>query len=204
MRSSECARVLVGVTAAAALVLLGGCSSPPAEETPPTTPGVSIAQSRTPAECTVEGTVATGQSASAAALRESAESGPFYSAAVSRSTRTACSITADGDSLTVTYGFADGSMLRVTRDSTIEYSDQEATFAAPPSEDAVALLRRAEMSAFGADGCGIDWQRPSAAKAADAGAVTETTYRGELCNCQARVRSDGAGGTIGLIFRSSC
>ena len=204
MRSSECARVLVGVAASAALVLLGGCSSPPAEETPPPDPGVSIAQSRTPAECTAEGTVTAGQSASAAALRESAESGPFYSAAVSRSTRTACSITADGDSLTVTYGFADGSTLRVTRDATIEYSDQEATFAEPPSEDAVALLRRAEVSAFGADGCGIDWQRPSAAQAEGNPAVTETTYRGDVCNCQALVRADAAGRTIGLAMRSTC
>ena len=34
--------------------------------------------------------------------------------------------------------------------------------------------------------------------------ATETIYRGDTCNCQARVRKDKAGRTVGLVFRSAC
>jgi hypothetical protein len=64
-------------------------------------------------------------------------------------------------------------------------------------------LTDAEQAAFGADGCGIDWRQPET-RPPDAERVTETIYRGDVCNCQARVRSDTAGHVAGLIVRSAC
>ena len=33
---------------------------------------------------------------------------------------------------------------------------------------------------------------------------TETVFRGEVCNCQARIRRGGDGRVVGLLFKSTC
>jgi hypothetical protein len=106
--------------------------------------------------------------------------------------------------MTVAYVFADGATLRVTRDPTIEYSDQEAQFGAALTDDPVALLTRAEHSGFGSEGCGIDWQHAATEAAAEDAKSTEQVYRGEVCNCQARVRRNAGGKVVGLLLRSTC
>ena len=87
---------------------------------------------------------------------------------------------------------------RASRDN-----DQEARFASPLAEDAVALLTRVEQASFGTPGCGIDWRQPETRPASDDPKATESIYRGDTCNCQARVRSDAAGHVTGLVFRSA-
>ena len=94
--------------------------------------------------------------------------------------------------------------MRVTRNAQIEYSDQEVRFASPPSESPVAVLTRTEQAAFDGKGCGIDWRSGDTSAASDDPSARETVYRGDTCNCQARVRSDAKGRVVGLLFRSAC
>lgn len=106
--------------------------------------------------------------------------------------------------MTVDYAFGDGATLQATRDPSIEYSTQEATFVTPASEDPIALLTRTEHAAFGKDGCGIDWQRGANEPAANDAKGTDQVFRGSVCNCQGRVRRDAAGKVVGLSLRSTC
>ena len=108
------------------------------------------------------------------------------------------------DSLTVEYTFSDGGWLRVTQQPRIEYFDQEVRLTSPLTEDPVAVLKRAEQAAFDQQGCGIEWQHAEKQSAEDDKSATETIYRGDLCNCQARVRTDAAGRVVGLLLRSAC
>ena len=101
------------------------------------------------------------------------------------------------------YTFDAGGQLHVERDASIEFTLQDARFAAPVPLDGREILMRAERAAFGAKGCDIEWRgEPQPAK--DDSRLRETVYRGATCNCQARVRNDAAGRTVGLIFRSAC
>ena len=94
--------------------------------------------------------------------------------------------------------------MRVTRDARIEYSSHEVRFGSASPDNPLEVLTRAERAAFGTDGCGVDWKQSERSPAADDSTATETIYRGSVCNCQARVRADSAGRTVGLVFRSTC
>jgi hypothetical protein len=131
------------------------------------------------------------------------EKSPLYLAAGARGPAVSCQTASQGTSLTLAYRFRDGATFTATRDSAIEYSSQEATFPAPPDEAPAAILHRAERESFGSDGCGIDW-KSSAAEAAADGSSTALIFRGSVCSCQARIRSDARGRVIGLMLRSSC
>lgn len=102
------------------------------------------------------------------------------------------------------YTFRDGASLHVTRNEATEYTDQEVRLASPLGEPPVAALTRAEQAAFDAKGCGIDWRTVETRKLAEEPDATESIYRGTLCNCQARARSDAAGRVLRLQFRSAC
>jgi hypothetical protein len=106
--------------------------------------------------------------------------------------------------ITLDYSFRDGGWLHVKRDPRIEYNDQEARFELPPGANPIAILTRAEMVAFGDKGCGIDWSESEKAPAADDASAIETIFRGDVCNCQARFRSNAAGRVVGLSLRSAC
>lgn len=115
-----------------------------------------------------------------------------------------CRISADAGATTVGYRFRDGASLSEKVDPRIEYREQQLRLASPPAGDAVAILTSAERAAYGADGCGIDWQRPERHVADDDGAAIEQIYRGDNCNCQARVRRNAAGQVVALALRSAC
>jgi hypothetical protein len=121
-----------------------------------------------------------------------------------RSAIASCRISVEDGVVTLDYRFEGGGALRATRDASIEYSDQQVRFPAPPAEGIDALLRRAERSAFGDGGCGIDWDRRTTEPASDDASASETVYRGEVCNCQARIRTDAGGRAVGATFRSTC
>ena len=139
-----------------------------------------------------------------ASLRRTVEMGPLYTIPATRSGVTACRIGYDEGVITLEYTFRDGGWLHVKRDSRIEYNDQEARFALPPTEDAVAVLTRAERAAFGDKGCGIDFKEKENQPADDDPTATETIFRGDVCNCQARFRTNTAGRVTGLLLRSAC
>lgn len=66
------------------------------------------------------------------------------------------------------------------------------------------ILVRAECTAFGVNGCGINWQQTETLPVRDDTSTTETIFRGDVCNCQARIRRDNAGHVVGLALRSAC
>jgi len=100
--------------------------------------------------------------------------------------------------------FFDGALLRAKHDVHIEYFEQEVQFLLPPTEDPVAILARAERASFGPEGCGINWRRSEIQSVKDISGITEMVFRGEVCNCQARIRRDAANNVIGLMLRSVC
>ena len=155
--------------------------------------------------CAVEGTPSPGDAASALALQRSVETSPLYTIPASTEGVAACRIRYQPDGvLGLEYRFRGGGSLHVTRDARIEYTEQDARFALTVKEAPEAILARTERVAFGPNGCGIDWRHFETQAAEGELGVTETIYRGEICNCQARIRRGAAGQVIGLMFRSAC
>lgn len=118
--------------------------------------------------------------------------------------RVACSVRLAGSEVEIQHRFVDGSVLSGKFDSSIEYAEQRLLFASPRAMDGLAVLSGAERNAFGAEGCGVRWDAPESSEAVESRAATESTYRGEVCNCQARMTRDGEGGVLALSFSSSC
>jgi len=102
------------------------------------------------------------------------------------------------------YHFREGGWLQVKRDERIEYTEQNAHFNLTSKEQPEAILAQAELAAFGAEGCGIDWHQSETQQAEDDRSVTETIFRGDVCNCQARIRRNASGRVVGLMLRSAC
>lgn len=200
MRSSESAKrttALIRLLPVALSLLHTACSAPPAaSQTASTTGG---------AECVAAQGGASPQNAETTdGLRRAVEMGPLYTVLASQSGVASCRVSNDSSEVTLEYTFRNGGSLEARRDPRIEYNNQEARFAVPPQEDPVAVLTRAERLAFTPDGCGIDWRAPETQPAGDDPGATETIYRGDLCNCQARVRKDTAGRVTRLLWRSAC
>jgi hypothetical protein len=112
-------------------------------------------------------------------------------------------VDADG-SIHIDYRYADGSVLQVRRQSRIESTDFNLRFAQARTGPVQDILVELERTAFGAAGCGIDWRRATTEPAGDASRSFDTVYRGEVCNCQARVRRDDQGRVVVLALRSAC
>jgi hypothetical protein len=178
----------VGAIPIAATLLLAACSPSP----PPECVFAGSGDAATPPDPATVGE-----------FRQSIEAGPLYAMAADEGALAACRISREATRLVLEYSFANGASLRAERDPTIEYAEQDVRFASPREADPAAALARAEQASFGASGCGIDWRQGTAEPAAAAPSA-ETVYRGDLCNCQARVRRDAAGRVVGLIFRSAC
>lgn len=136
-------------------------------------------------------------------IRTSVESGPLYAVA-SRAGLSSCRVAAEDGAITVDYTFRDGASMRITRSQETEYTDQEVRLASPLTESPVAVLTRAEQAAFDATGCGIDWGTVETTQPADEPGATESIYRGNVCNCQARARTDASGRVLRLQLRSAC
>jgi hypothetical protein len=158
-------------------------------------------QERTPV---VEGPcTGTGlQSEGFAQVRQTVEGGPLFQAVAANTSLRSCQASGD-EKVTIDYQFANGASLRATRDARIEYFDQEVQFASPPASDPIDILTRTERAVFASDGCGIDWKKGEKQPTGESSG-TEMVYRGDTCNCQARVRSDASGRPLTLTFRSAC
>ena len=141
---------------------------------------------------------------SVAALQRAIETGPLFTVAASRAAVASCRIGFESAAASVEYQFSDGGWLRAKHDARIDYTDQEVRTAVPPAENPISILTRAERVAFGDKGCGIDWNEKETQPAPDDRGAVDAIYRGDTCNCQARVRSDAAGRVVGLILRSAC
>ena len=138
------------------------------------------------------------------ALRRSVEAGALQRVAALPGPATCLGqVDAEG-SIRIDYRYADGSALQVRRQSRIESTDFTLRFAQPRAGPGRDILVELERTAFGATGCGIDWQRATTEPAADGSRGADTVYRGDLCNCQARVRRDEQGRVVVLTLRSAC
>jgi hypothetical protein len=201
MRSSSLFAFAPGMRAAraaAAVLALSACASQPGAD-------AAGADDRGPAACVRSG-IAPGPQASAAvaSLLRRAESAPLFDAAIAASPVAACAVAGADASLVATYTAANGNAYRLQRDEHIEYSDEEARFAVPPRTAPLNLLQDAERAAFAPAGCGIDWSHPEASPAAAASGSAVTVYRGDVCNCQARLHRSSAGVVVALGLRSAC
>lgn len=191
MRSSSGAAAIV--LAIAAGLFVAACSPPPS---------ATPSSGRSSPDCA--STAASPQDAQAVTtLRQAIEQGPFYALAARAGVAT-CRATREDGSTKLEYNFRDGASLHVTRNEATEYTDQELRLASPLGEPPVAVLTRMEHAAFDAKGCGIDWRTVETRKPTDEPDATESVYRGDVCNCQARARSDAAGRVLRLQFRSAC
>src|SRR5438477_3133491 len=185
-------RFLVG-----AGIFLAGCSMPSLSKQGAAPPVIS--------PCVVaDQNLSPKEKEAIAELRRNVESGPLYTTPASAAGVAKCSAGYEAGVIALEYTFRDGGWLRAKRDSRIEYNDQEARFELPPGQDPTAVLKRAELAAFGASGCGIDWGESEKQPAEDDPQAVETIFRGDTCNCQARIRTKAAGRAVGFRFRSTC
>jgi len=190
MRSSENRRRAVAAAACAAL-LLAACTSAPSAEP------VRVQDTA----CPVAGpALGPHQVSLAQQLQHGALASPLFAAGIAPSGIAACRVEGAPGAVSVDYRATNGNELHVRRDDTIEYTEWEARFVAPPAQ-ATPLLQQAERAAFGAGGCGIDWQHP---ETRSAGGGSEVRFRGDTCQCQAIVRRDAAGRVVALGLRSTC
>jgi hypothetical protein len=172
------------------------CSSGPVAEQQPPAPLAAI-------PCMPDtGSIAPENTARVDEVRRAAESGPLYSALAAASRLRSCRVVSQSEEVALEFAFIDGGTLRFVRNQAIEYADQEARFGGPSDTNGLELLQRTEKASFSPDGCGIDWA--DATRGAPAGGVTESAFYGDVCSCQARVRTDPANRVVSLAFRSTC
>jgi hypothetical protein len=137
-------------------------------------------------------------------LQRRVEGGPFYKKMLQQlGDPQSCKAKLDGDNIWLSYAFRDDARLDARINSTIESSEQRAAFRGLSRKEALALLKKGESNSFSRDGCGIDWNRPEDRAMADLPGSRETEFRGDSCNCQARVVYQG-NVVVALVLRSAC
>jgi len=95
------------------------------------------------------------------------------------------------------------SVTNATNVQSIEFTEQRLSEKGMSRQAALALLQRTERWAFGDKGCAIAWKNRPPMEADPPRGTRELVYRGEDCNCQARLVYAGNVLT-GLVFRSAC
>ena len=137
-------------------------------------------------------------------LRHHIEAGPLYQALKQRlGPPRSCARSVQGRALRLAYEFPRNGTLVAQIDPRIELSEQRVNIQGLEDAEAKSLLQAAETNAFGATGCGLNWERPVTEEAGTFGGSSEVVYRGDACNCQARVVYDGEK-VIGVVLRSAC
>jgi hypothetical protein len=130
--------------------------------------------------------------------------GPFFKELVRRKGKpTSCQIGVDGSNLTLIYTFRRKARLEARANSSIEYSQERMQLQGLDRLQALELLKESEKDAFGAQGCGINWQQPSEESPGEKPGTREVVYRGDTCNCQGRLVYSGDA-VIALVSSSAC
>ncbi|MCI0666813.1 MAG: hypothetical protein L0Y43_02010 [Methylococcaceae bacterium] len=141
----------------------------------------------------------------AAALRRNYETSPLYTIPASAKGLAECRIHYQPDGvIALEYLFRDGDWPHVRRDASIEYTELDARFTLNSNERPEAILAHAERAVFGAEGCGMDWRQPETRPADEDPGLTEAIFRGEVCNCQARLRRNKDNPVVWFNLRSAC
>lgn len=133
-------------------------------------------------------------------LRHRIEAGPLYQALEKRlGSPRSCARSVQAGGLRLTYEFSRNGALVAHIDPRTEFSEQRVNLQGLDEAEAKSLLQAAETNAFGATGCGLNWERPEGSL----GGSSEVVYRGDACNCQARIVYEDEK-VIGLVLRSAC
>jgi hypothetical protein len=115
-----------------------------------------------------------------------------------------CTVDSDDGGTSLTYSFGDNGRLIARIDPSAELSEQRVELDREfmDSAKAISLLKTAELDAYPPHGCGIVWTNGEEESPASMG-TRQVVYRGNACNCQARLTYKGKG-VIALVLRSAC
>ena len=180
-------------------ILLAACSMTPLPRS-----AQSSVEPPAPVACFDAEASETKDSIQLAVLRRSVEAGPLYAVASASSSVAGCRVERRAGAVLLRYDFADGGQVLARRDDRIEYSEQVVRLVSPLVAPAVDTLKRAERTAFGANGCGIAWQQPETRIADAEPGASDVLFRGEVCNCAAHFRRDATGRVVELAIKSAC
>ncbi len=132
------------------------------------------------------------------------KAGPFYRKMLQQLGKPqSCNVKQDGDSIALSYAFRGDAHLDAQVNSTIESSQQRAEFRGLNRERALALLKKGESDSYGKDGCGIDWSKPEEQSMEAPPGSRATVFRGDSCNCQARIVYQGKS-VVAVVLSSAC
>jgi hypothetical protein len=138
------------------------------------------------------------------ALQQQMTAGAFYKELLLRFGKPlTCSVNLQNGRTNLKYTFQHGAQLITRTDPKIEFSEQRVELVHMDSANAIALLKRAELDAYRPGGCGISWTSGEEESPAGAGGTREIVYRGDTCNCQARLIYMNNYVVI-LVLRSAC
>jgi hypothetical protein len=137
-------------------------------------------------------------------FQQRVSTGPFFRELVRRNgAPNSCSVEVNGSNLTLIYGFRRKARLEARANASIEYFQQRMQVQGLEEPQAMELLKKNEIDAFGAQGCGIDWQRQSEESPGAEPGTREVVYRGDTCNCQGRLVYNG-NALVALVSSSAC
>ena len=129
-------------------------------------------------------------------VKQRIEADPLFQAVVrAHGPARKCTRRGEEGALRLSYQFAKGGAFEASIDPQAESERHTATLKLSARE-AREVLRQAEHAQFGAQGCGIQWDKPEEEP-------PETVFRGDTCNCQARLATLPSG-SVRLVLSSAC
>jgi hypothetical protein len=138
------------------------------------------------------------------AFQQALTAGPFYKELSRRAGKPReCKVAIDDGGITLSYSFRGNASLFSQVSAANESTDQRMQVRSIAAQAAMSLLMRAAKDAFGQDGCGIVWNKPAEELPGEQAGSREVVYRGDACNCQARLIYAGKS-IVALVLRSAC
>jgi hypothetical protein len=137
-------------------------------------------------------------------LEEHLRAGPFYKELRREFGKPlSCGLEFGDQRVGLTYAFRGSVQLSAEIDRGVESSEERVEIPRMEMTKAIALLKAAEKYAYGRSGCGIMWDHPEEESSDGPPGSREAVYRGEDCNCQARVTSRNHY-ALSLVLKSAC
>jgi hypothetical protein len=138
------------------------------------------------------------------AFQQALVSGAFYKELSRRGGKPlTCEVAMEDGGIKISFAFRGSASLVAQVSAGNESTGQRMEARKIGAKAAMALLRRAEQDAFGQDGCGIVWDKPAEELPGAQPGSREVVYRGDACNCQARLVYAG-NSIVALVLRSAC
>jgi hypothetical protein len=137
-------------------------------------------------------------------LQQQMTAGAFYKELLLRFGKPLmCSVDVQNGVTNLTYTFRHGARLIARTNPKIEFSEQRMELVHIDTAKAMALLKQAESDSYRPGGCGISWTSGEKESLAGAVGTREIVYRGDTCNCQARLTyKDNY--VVTLVLQSAC